>query len=62
LDLYDDEYLPAVTKIKKKKDYKNRSVSGSFPTMLKKLIKEEEFELFLQNNSDKLILIKFFTV
>jgi thioredoxin 1 len=30
--------------------------------MLKRLGKEEEFDSFLQNNQDKLILIKFFTV
>jgi len=29
--------------------------------MLKELIKEEEFNSFLQNNQDELVLVKFFT-
>jgi len=29
--------------------------------MLKNLMKEEEFNSFLQNNQDKLVLVKFFT-
>jgi len=62
LEVSDDEFLPAKTKIKKKKVYKIRESACSLLfLMLKRLVRGESLDSFLQNNQDKTVLVKFFT-